>query len=76
MEQAKKGTSRPSDLPQDATCYLAEKKETFERPIKSLNQAACWGLMPVILATQGTEIRRIEVQGQPRQKSSAYLEKK
>jgi hypothetical protein len=53
MEQAKKGTSRPSDLPQDATCYLAEKKETFERPIKSLNQAACWGLMPVILATQG-----------------------
>jgi hypothetical protein len=29
--------------------------------------ARCWWLTPVILATQGAEIRRIEVRSQPRQ---------
>jgi hypothetical protein len=29
--------------------------------------AKCWWLTPIILATQEAEIRRIEVQSQPRQ---------
>jgi hypothetical protein len=34
---------------------------------KKVSLAGCWWLIPVILATQETEIRRIAVQSQPRQ---------
>jgi hypothetical protein len=34
---------------------------------KELNEAWCWWLTPVILATQAAEIRRIEIQSQSRQ---------
>jgi hypothetical protein len=34
---------------------------------KKKNQAGCWWLIPVILAIQKAEIRRIMVQSQPRQ---------
>jgi hypothetical protein len=33
---------------------------------KSRVTAGCWWLMPVILATQKAEIRRIMIQSQPR----------
>jgi hypothetical protein len=34
---------------------------------KTPSQAMCWWLMPVILASQEAEIKRIKVRGQPRQ---------
>jgi hypothetical protein len=38
-----------------------------ETPIKTTLRAGCWWLMPVILATQEAEIRRITAQSQLRQ---------
>jgi hypothetical protein len=42
-------------------------KYTMHIGFKELNEAWCWWLTPVILATQAAEIRRIEIQSQSRQ---------
>jgi hypothetical protein len=50
----------------------AQSIKTFlvlKKIYKIPNGAECWWLMPVILATQEAEIRRIAVRSQPRQKS-------
>jgi hypothetical protein len=40
---------------------------------KKLHEARCWWLTPVILATQGAEIRRTAVQSQLKRKARLYL---
>jgi hypothetical protein len=45
-------------------------RDTLKVIIKSIVQARCWWLMPIIVATLEVKIRRIAVQGQPQAKSS------
>jgi hypothetical protein len=48
-------------------CHLAHQTDLFrERMLKSVIIAGHWWLTPVILATQETEIRRIEIRSQPK----------
>jgi hypothetical protein len=71
----------PGIHPQNRLCPVAKKRiELIKLPLlrslywivssNSLKSSHTWWLTPVILATEEAEVRRIAVQGRPRQKFS------